>query len=131
MIKIVYVLRARGDIDEAEFYRYWLEEHAPKMRSIARTVGAVRYVQSHTVETPLSRPMIESRGMSRPFEGVTEVWFESREAMVAGLSTAEGAAGMQMLLEDEKHFVDLAGSTMFVTEEHTIFDFSPPPATPS
>jgi hypothetical protein len=84
----------------------------------------VRYVQSHTVDTPLIQPMIDSRGMSRPFEGVTEVWFESQETMVAGLSTTEGAAGMQMLLEDEKHFVDLAGSTMFVTEEHTIFDFT-------
>jgi hypothetical protein len=50
MIKIVYTVRARGDIDLAEFYRYWLE--------------------------------------------------------------------------DEKHFVDLAGSTMFVTEEHEIFDFT-------
>ncbi|HZZ51467.1 MAG TPA: EthD domain-containing protein [Pseudonocardia sp.] len=125
MIKIVYVVRARSDIDPAEFYRYWLEEHAPKMRSIAQTVGAIRYVQSHTIETPLSQPMVDSRNMSRPFEGITEVWFESTQAMIDAFGTADGAAGMQMLLDDERHFVDLVGSTMFVTEEHEIFDFSP------
>lgn len=125
MIKIVYILRARSDIDLAEFHRYWLEDHAPKMRSIAKSVGAIRYVQSHAVETPVSQSIIESRGMSQPFEGVTEVWFDSMDSMLAALGTADGAAGMQMLLEDERHFVDVAESTMFVTEEHEIFDFSP------
>jgi EthD domain len=49
MIKLVYCIRRREDVPEDEFHRYWLDEHGPLVRSVADAIGAVRYVQSHTV----------------------------------------------------------------------------------
>ena len=35
MIKLIYCLRKRDDIDSDSFYRYWLEEHGPLVKSVA------------------------------------------------------------------------------------------------
>ena len=48
MIKLVYCVRRRADISEAEFFRYWKEEHGPLVKSVARDLRARRYLQSHT-----------------------------------------------------------------------------------
>lgn len=124
MVKLVYILRARDDVEPAEFYRYWREEHAAKVHSVAKVVGARRYVQSHTLDTPLNAALIDSRGMSPAYEGVTEVWWDSLAELQAAAGTPEGADAMRMLIEDEGRFIDLSRSTIFMTEEHEIFDFT-------
>jgi hypothetical protein len=91
---------------------------------VADRIGARRYVQSHTLDTPLNAVLIESRGMSPGADGITEVWWDSLEQLQAAVSTPEGGEAMQMLLEDERRFIDFARSTIFMTEEHEIFDLS-------
>ncbi|WP_037078581.1 EthD domain-containing protein [Pseudonocardia spinosispora] len=124
MIKLVYILRARADVDIAEFRRYWLEDHAPKVRGVAEAIGAVRYVQSHTLDTPLNQALVEGRSMTEGFEGITEVWFDDLDTLTARAASAEGAEAMSMLQRDESTFIDLARSTIFLTEEHEIFDLT-------
>jgi uncharacterized protein (TIGR02118 family) len=122
MIKLVYAVAARTDIDPAEFHRYWLEDHGPKVRSVAEAIGALRYVQSHTLDTPLNKAMTDSRKMPGTYDGITEVWFESLEAVQRVMETPQGAEAMQMLIEDEHTFIDMSRSTVFMTEEKEIFD---------
>jgi len=122
MIKLVYAVAAHTDIDPAEFHRYWLEDHGPKVRSVAEAIGALRYVQSHTLDTPLNKAMTDSRKMPGTYDGITEVWFESLEAVQRAMETPQGAEAMQMLIEDEHTFIDMSRSTVFMTEEKEIFD---------
>ncbi|MCW4291283.1 MAG: EthD domain-containing protein, partial [Candidatus Thiodiazotropha taylori] len=51
-------------------------------------------------------------------DGVAEVWFESAEALMEGMSTPEGQKLGAALLEDEKNFVDHSKSSAFIVEEH-------------
>ena len=90
MIKLVYCLKKRDDIDRDSFYRYWLEEHGPLVKSVAEAIGASRYVQSHTILPELNELMIESRGLQAPYDGVTEVWWETMSALEQGMSSAAG-----------------------------------------
>lgn len=122
MVKLVFIVRAREDVAPEEVLRYWLEDHAPKVRSVAEAIRARRYVQSHTLDTPLNDMLVDSRGMSPVFEGITEVWWDSLDDLQAAVATDEGAQAMQMLAEDEATFIDLPRSTAFMTEEHEIFD---------
>lgn len=124
MIKLVYVIRLREGLTTEEAQRYWLEEHAPKVRSVAETIRARRYVQSHTIDTPLNQALIEGRGLAALYEGITEVWFDSLEDLAAAASTAEGQHALVLLAEDEATFIDMSRSTVFLTEEHEIFDFT-------
>jgi uncharacterized protein (TIGR02118 family) len=126
MVKLVYILRARADVDPTEFHRYWLEEHGPKVRSVAAQIRARRYVQSHTLDTPLNAALVASRGMSPGYEGITEVWLDSLSDLEAATADPEAVEALAMLAEDEGRFIDLARSTIFLTEEHEIFDLTAP-----
>ena len=125
MIKLVYCIRRRQDVSDADFHSYWLNEHGPKVRSVAADIGAFKYIQSHTCAPQLNQMLKDSRGLADAYDGITEVWWESEQSMAAALATNEGAAAMQMLLEDESTFIDFSRSRVFITEESTIFDFGP------
>ena len=91
------------------------------MRSVADAIGAVRYVQSHTISPELNAFLRQSRGSVEPYEGITEVWWESLEALQAGLGAPESLEAQQRLIEDESKFIDFARSCVFMTEEHVLF----------
>jgi uncharacterized protein (TIGR02118 family) len=124
MVKLVYVIRRREGLSAEEFRRYWLEVHAPKVINIAKDIRARRYVQSHTLDTPLNQAFAESRGLSPAYDGITEVWWDSLDDLMAAASTPEAEQAYQMLLEDEGEFIDHGRSTIFMTEEHEIFDLT-------
>jgi len=122
VVKLVYAIRRREGLSAEEFSRYWLEVHAAKVVDVARDIRALRYVQSHTIDTPLNAAFTETRGLSPWYDGITEVWWESLDDLVAAASSPEGGKALQMLHEDEQQFIDFAASTIFMTEEHEIFD---------
>jgi uncharacterized protein (TIGR02118 family) len=121
MIKLVYVIRSRDDVPRAEFHRYWREEHAAKVKAVAQAIRATRYVQSHTLQTPLNDAMPASRGMIAAYEGITELWWDSMEDFTAAITSEAGAAAVQMLADDEETFIDIARSTYFLTEEIGVY----------
>ena len=122
MIKLVYVVKRRSDLSPEEFRTYWLDKHGPLVRSLGPDLGAQRYVQSHTVDTPMNDALVGSRGMSPWYDGITEVWAESLEQVQAVLATEAGQRAFGQLGEDEANFIDIGRSTLFITEEHTIFE---------
>ena len=123
MIKLVYCVRRRADIPAADFYDYWLNEHGPKVRSVAQEMGAVRYVQSHTGLAEVNAQLQHGRGLADPYDGITEVWFRDAEQMAAAFATPAGQKANAFLAEDEKAFINFAASCVFMTEEHEIFDY--------
>jgi len=122
MIKLTYCIRRRADVDPEAFRRYWLENHAPLVAKHAEAIGAVRYVQSHTTDDATNDVLRASRGAAEPYDGITEVWWDSSEDLTAGLTTPDGQAAGNALLEDERNFIDLERSSLFMTVEHEIFD---------
>ena len=122
MIKLVFALRRRSDLTREEFQRYWRETHAPLVHSHAEVLGIRRYVQVHTVPDELHAPLRASRGAPEAYDGVAELWFDSLDAIGAGVATAEGQAASRALLEDERRFIDHAASPLWLAEEHPVVD---------
>ncbi len=121
MIKLVYVIRRRADLTPAAFRTRWLS-HGPLVSEVAEAIRARRYIQSHTIDTPLNAMLADSRGMAEGYDGITEVWWDNMEELVAGMSSAESLDAQRRLLADEREFIDLENSFVFLTEEHPIFD---------
>ena len=120
MIKLVFTLRRREGMSREEFQRYWREQHAPIVQRHAETLRIRRYVQTHTRETELDEVIAASRG-SEPgaaYDGVAELWWDSLEELIAGYSTDAGQAAAAELLEDERRFIDLPQSPIWLGEEH-------------
>jgi uncharacterized protein (TIGR02118 family) len=118
MIKLIMCLTRRSDLSREEFKEYWMNNHGPFFMSNAAAMGAKKYVQSHTIDSPLNEGMRASRGMLPEYDGVAEVWFESEEALMEGMSSPEGQKLGALLLEDEKNFIDHSKSSAFIVKEH-------------
>ena len=117
MIKFVMCLTRHPSMTREEFRDYWKDQHGPFYMKTAAELGAKKYVQSHTLETPLNEGIRASRGMQPEYDGVAEVWFESEEALIEGMSSPLGQQIGAALLEDEGNFVDHAKSAAFIVEE--------------
>jgi uncharacterized protein (TIGR02118 family) len=125
MIKLVYVIRKRSDISEKDFHEYWLKQHGPLVRSFAKSMRAKKYVQSHTVREDAGAQIRGTRPkMNETYDGITEVWWDSIEDFSSGGSAEDRAKAGRALLEDESKFIDFERSSIFLTEEHEIFDYT-------
>ena len=122
MIKLVFCLRRLPHLSLAEFQRYWLEQHGPLVRRHAATLRIKRYVQVHTLDSPVNEAIRRSRDSGDPYDGVAELWWDGVEDLAAGSGTPEGQEAARELLEDERKFVDLRRSALWVGEEHPIVD---------
>ena len=120
MIKLVMCLRRRSDMSRAEFQDYWQNQHGPFFLENAVTMRSKRYIQSHTIDSPLNDGMRESRGMQPEYDGVAEVWFDSEEDLMEAMGTAEMQQLGAALLEDEGKFVDHANSCAFIVREQEL-----------
>ena len=52
------------------------------------------------------------------------MWWDSLDDLNAGNATPEGREAGRALMEDEAKFIDFKRSHIFMTEEHTIFDYT-------
>ena len=117
MIKLSFALRRRDDLTREAFQAYWFEHHAPLVRSVGKVLGIRRYVQLHTMPDEVQAALIASRGAPEPYDGVAELWYDSLQAIAAATSTEEGRAAAVALLEDERRFIDLEHSPLWLAEE--------------
>jgi len=118
LIKFVMCITRHPSMTREEFKDYWMNKHGPFFMNNADAMGAIKYVQSHTLETPLNEGLRTSRGMMPEYDGVAEVWFESEEALMEGMSSPEGQKLGAALLEDEGNFIDHLKSSAFIVKEH-------------
>lgn len=121
MIKHVYCITRKDGMSVEEFRRTWLEDHAPMVKSFAEAINAVRYVQSHTVMDDLNDTLRASRSAAPQYDGITEVWWNSREELELGFASKAGRIAAKALKEDERRFIEFSKSRLFITEEYEIF----------
>lgn len=120
MIKFVMCICRHPDMTREQFQDYWMNKHGPFFMKNAADMRAKKYVQSHTVDTPLNEGLRSSRGMLSEYDGLAEVWFESEQDLMEAMSSPEGQKLSAALLEDEGNFIDHAKSSAFIVKEHEL-----------
>jgi uncharacterized protein (TIGR02118 family) len=120
MVKLVFCLKRLPHLSREEFQRHWRERHAPLVREAAPALGIRRYVQVHALASPLNERFRAGRGAPEAYDGVAELWFDSVDALVTAGGTPEGRAASRRLLEDERRFIDLAQSPLWLATEYEV-----------
>lgn len=118
MIKLIMCLARRSDLSREQFQDYWLNQHGPFFQQNAGTMRAKKYLQCHTMDTPLNSGMREARGMQPEYDGVAEVWFDSEADLMEAMGSAEMQQLSEALLKDEANFIDHSKSSAFIVREH-------------
>lgn len=106
MVKIVFCLKRKSQLTHQEFPKYWYEVHAPLVRKHQKALRIVRYVQFHSDFGLLTEKLRAFRGSPEPYDGIAEIWYESREALETLAKDPDAREASRELLEDEKRFVD-------------------------
>lgn len=75
MFKAIILLTRRDEMTRADFRRWMLEEHSP----LARQLPGLRKLVFNLVESD-----------EVPYDGVSELWFDTREAFDAAYATEIG-----------------------------------------
>jgi uncharacterized protein (TIGR02118 family) len=122
MIQLVFCLRRRAELTREAFLARWLDGHAPLVRTHAAALGIRRYVQVHTLETSAYAALAAVRGGPPAYDGVAELWFDSLEALRTAAADPAGRRAGRTLLEDERAFIDLAASPIWIGRPIVVVD---------
>ena len=122
MLKLSFCLHRLPGLSREEFQRYWRETHAPLVRRHAAALGIVRYVQVHAAHDELGALLRASRSAPEPYDGVAELWWRDRAAFEAALATPAAQRAGAELLADERRFIDLPRSPLWLGEEHPVLE---------
>ncbi len=120
MIRLIFCLRRLPTLSRAAFQRYWREVHAPLVAERAAVLRIARYVQHHTLEEAAWRPLLGPRAVDDPFDGVAELAWESEAALRGDPADAAARRAGGELLADERNFIDLPRSPIFVVRSDVI-----------
>jgi len=121
MIKLTFCLHRLPSLNRETFQKYWLETHAPLVKTHSQALRIRRYVQTHSVTTELNDVIRAGREAPEMFDGVAELWWTSFVDLQAAMASPEGQAAGLALLDDERKFIDLRRSPLFFGEEKVIF----------
>ncbi len=121
MIKLTFCLRRLPHLTHEQFHDYWLNHHGPLVRSVMQDIRVKRYVQTHALGEPsLAAGLQAARRAPEPFDGIAELYWESREELQAVANDPAAQKAGAMLLRDERNFIDLPNSPLWYNEEHEI-----------
>ena len=102
MFKAIILLTRGTDQSPADFRRWWLEDHAP----LARQLPGLRGLTFNLVAPDLNGPDDPS------YDGVSELWFDSREAFDAAYASE---LGKRVASDSLQH---VSGRLRLFVEEH-------------
>ena len=120
MLKLTFCLRRLPSLSLEEFQDYWLNKHAPLVRTLQPVLGMVRYVQVHRLSGDMADGMRRARGAPEAYDGIAELWWESEASWQAASRNPKAREANRLLLEDEARFIDLARSPLWLNREHVI-----------
>ena len=121
MLKLTFCLRRLPSLSLEEFQDYWLNKHAPLVRTLQPVLGMMRYEQLHRLAGDLADGMRRARGAPEPYDGVAELWWRSEETWRAASRNPMTREANRLLLEDEAKFIDLANSPLWLNREEMIY----------
>ncbi|MBT4016896.1 MAG: EthD domain-containing protein [Alphaproteobacteria bacterium] len=122
MIKLTFCLRRLPHLSLAEFQLYWCEKHGPLMDKHKAALGFVRYAQVHRIEDEIGDALRAIRDAPEPYDGIVETFWNSRADLEHAMTSKEGRAAGRELLADEKNFIDLAHSPIWLGEDRYSVD---------
>ncbi len=105
MLKVMLLVHRREGMSLEEFRRYWRESHAPLLLQLP---GLQRLVCNYA--------QADGAGGAAPYDGVSENWFESAEAMQAAYSSPVG----QAVAADGPNFMNMSKLQMLLVEEEEV-----------
>jgi hypothetical protein len=121
MAHLMFCLRRLPHLTREQFQAYWRDVHGPLVRSKAQALGLSGYVQSHALPDEAGSRLARDRGAPPSFDGIAQLWWHEPDERPLTAEQKEAARQANaVLLADERTFIDLAASPIFLVEDHEV-----------
>jgi uncharacterized protein (TIGR02118 family) len=122
VIKLTFCLHRLPHLAREAFQDYWRNKHAPLVAKNREALRIRRYVQCHALTTELNDAIRAARQAPEQYDGIAELWWDNLDGLVAAMSSPDGQEAGLELLEDERKFIDLPRSPLWLNREFEVFD---------
>ena len=120
MIRYINCFRKRADLTAEEFRKYWQADEFDELTNkVVELTGAVRYSKSLVLGVETGKNLIADRGLSEPFDGVLEYWWNDARQLQSAYESDEAKQLMAKAIEFQSQFIDLTKSSAFFTENNS------------
>jgi hypothetical protein len=120
MIRYINCFRKRSDVSPEEFREYWCgSEYNELIEKLAAFYKAARYAKNLALKVEMGERLISDRGMSAPYDGVIEFYWNSANELSALYESPEARALAEQVGKYQSNFIDLSRSTAFFTEDNS------------
>ncbi len=118
-LRMTAVLRRNPDITREAFRHHWREGHGPWAMRHPEVFGFRHYVQLHTPADADDNPIARARQAPPAFDGVSEIYRDPPTASPEAVASLR-----QEFIDDERNFLDIDASPVFLGEVRVIIDES-------
>jgi uncharacterized protein (TIGR02118 family) len=125
VLKIVYVFHRHPKLSLDECHRFWRETHGPLVRRHAATIALIGYTQVYRIDDPLNDSLRASRGSTELYDGVAELCWKDQQALFGAFASPEAQVSDQELFDDERRFIDIPSSPLWLAEDHVVIEGGP------
>jgi len=108
MIKLVMMVRRRGDLTHEQFRDHYERVHAPLAQSLFTSLRG--YVRNYAEKTVT--------GAETGFDVITELWFDDEQGW-KDAAAAMDTPGGKALEADEESFMDRPATVAMLVQEHS------------
>ncbi|MEY4230208.1 MAG: hypothetical protein RLZZ362_1057 [Actinomycetota bacterium] len=114
-LRVTATLRRNPAISREQFRHHWRELHGPWAMRNPDVFGFRHYVQLHTPADADDNPLARERNAPPAFDGVSEIY---RDPPTASPEAVEELR--RQFIEDERNFMDIDASPVFIGEVRVI-----------
>lgn len=112
MIVLLAFYKRRPDLTWEQFSHHWRNVHGPLLRDTPVTARCIRrYVQHHI------RPNPAHANAALPYDGFSEVWYDSLEDRAAMHADPEY---QRLMPPDEREFLDLSATRLHMIDRPVV-----------
>lgn len=116
MIRYINCFRKRKDLNQEEFRKYWQsDEFSELINEVVELTGVIRHTKSLVLKVETSEQLISDRGLSEPFDGILEYWWDNARDLKAMYATDHAKALIKKTQKFQSQFVDFPSSSAFFT----------------
>ncbi len=119
MIRYINCFRKLPELSDEDFRDYWQgAEFGDLLKQVGDLTGALRYTRSLTLKVNMGEELLTDRGLSQPYDGILEYYWESASHLPKIYASPEARELSERMAHFQADFIDLAHSTAFFTEHN-------------
>lgn len=127
VFKIIYCIRRKAGLTHEQFLLHWLGFHGPIVVEHNAVLRIARYVQTTPLDDDFSK-RVERRGvLQSAYDGVAEMYWSNEPDFRHAFTDPEALRIQKILAEDERNFIDHAGSARWIGREIVVLPDVPAP----